>query len=103
MPTDRVSEGGVSGGGAKTHIPPLLQRAQIQPLGQIGGLHGVGQVLLVGEYQKYCFPQILFAHHFMEFIPKRRSTSVSTRWTDLCATAAGRRGRGMDTLARAQT
>lgn len=60
----------VSAGGARGLDVPIAvaQRMQTELVGDFGRVHGVRQVLLVGEYQKYGVPELVFGEHAHELV-----------------------------------
>jgi hypothetical protein len=45
-----------------------LQRGQSELVGEVGSVHGVGQILLVGENEQKSVPQLVLAQHSLDYI-----------------------------------
>mmetsp|Transcript_4866 Transcript_4866/g.14537 ORF Transcript_4866/g.14537 Transcript_4866/m.14537 type:complete len:215 (+) Transcript_4866:85-729(+) len=56
-------------GDSGLNVPvPLLQGVETELVRDLGGVHGVRQVLLVGENQKHGVSQVVLVQHFVELV-----------------------------------
>ncbi|KAG6554759.1 hypothetical protein Mapa_003778 [Marchantia paleacea] len=46
----------------------LPQRVQAQLVGDLGSVHGIGQILLVGKNQQHCITKLIFIHHSVQLV-----------------------------------
>ena len=54
---------------ARLNVPPLVGKlAQAEPVRKLRRGQGVRKVLLVGEHQQDCIPQLVFAHHAAQLV-----------------------------------
>jgi hypothetical protein len=51
-----------------TYPGALPQAVQTELVGDLGSVHGVGQILLVGEDQKKSIPQFILVQHALQFL-----------------------------------
>ena len=47
---------------------PLPQSLELELVRNLGGVHGVGQILLVGKDEEEGIPQFVFTQHSLEFL-----------------------------------
>ena len=48
---------------------PVPHVVQTQLVSDLSGVHGLGQVLLVGEHQHHRLPQLVLGQHPVELVP----------------------------------
>ena len=51
-----------------TYPSPLPQAVQTKLVGDLGGVHGVGQILLVGEDQEESISELVLVEHALQFL-----------------------------------
>ena len=71
----------VSGGGAGgLNVPlPLPEAVQAELVGNLGGVHGVGQILLVGKDQEEGVPQLVLVQHPLQLLARLNDTVAIVR------------------------
>jgi hypothetical protein len=57
-----------------THPSPLPQAVQTQLVRNLRCVHGVRQILLVGEYQKQRIPQLILVQHALQLLTRLDNT-----------------------------
>mmetsp|Transcript_30103 Transcript_30103/g.97097 ORF Transcript_30103/g.97097 Transcript_30103/m.97097 type:complete len:265 (-) Transcript_30103:53-847(-) len=75
QPVEALVQPVAVGRAGRLDVPvPLAQRVQAELVSDLGGLHRIGQVLLVGKHQKHSLAELVLIQHAMELIARLPDT-----------------------------